>query len=506
MGTNNKRYIPSNKIKRQITKWEGSTMKKNRSFEAEADSFNKVLPPQALDVLSQEQLDGLYSYSYNVGAKRFKDRVVPALLAYLNGQVEGNAVLNQMYADNDKYYRGLRLRRAAEKAMFNSFNKNQIVTYDNVVNTPEIINPPILGAPNSKAELITPTVKTNTTNDNNDTSQVIQEVKPNIDFSSFYNMQNDFEEFNQEPQQQEDGYQKIIDNLMQDFDNSLALNNDYNNISNIDINNNTYKGGGYIKKTLPNNTNIYYSQAKKRWYDENGKMLVPGKGIYIDKTKKYYMPGTDGSVSRYTIKNWAQKQADEIFIKRKQNELKYSIPVKEENKIITRYDGNVPITIYSNALDSVAKYAKIARVPITEGVGVPFQESRVASSEGRKPGVYYGKSPSNNYWKPEYRNNNYISPVVMLSDWNYYEDNPWVELLNTAKTEEDFEKGRQYTENKMKNFDINIPPILHAMQLYKTGKYNSADPDYKNKVIKQGSAFLNSQEGQEWVNSSKHSY
>lgn len=192
-------------------------------------------------------------------------------------------------------------------------------------------------------------------------------------------------------------------------------------------------------------------------------MLVPGKGIYINSTKKYYMPGTDGSVSRYTIKNWAQKQADEIFIKRKQNELKYSIPVKEENKIITRYDGNVPITIYSNALDSVAKYAKIARVPITEGVGVPFQESRVASSEGRKPGVYYGKSPSNNYWKPEYRNNNYISPVVMLSDWNYYEDNPWVELLNTAKTEEDFEKGRQYTENKMKNFDINIPPILHAM-------------------------------------------
>lgn len=264
MGTNNKRYIPSNKIKRQITRWEGSTMKKNRSFEAEAEAFNNVLPKQALDVLSQEQLDGLYSYSYNVGASRFNKRVVPALLAYLNGQVDGNAVLNQMYADKDKYYRGLKLRRAAEKAMFGNFNKNQVVTYNDVVGTPEIINPPVLGAPNSKAELITPVVKTSEPNSSNDTPQVIHEVKPNIDFSSFYNMQNDFNLFNQQLKPQEDGYQKIIDSLMKDFDDNLTFSTDYNNISNADINNKAYKGGGYIKRTLPNNTNIYYNQSKKK--------------------------------------------------------------------------------------------------------------------------------------------------------------------------------------------------------------------------------------------------
>lgn len=241
------KYIPSNKIKRQIAKWEGSSMKTNRSFEAEAAAFNNVLPRQALDILSQEQLDGLYSYSYNVGAKRFKDRIIPALLQYLNGQVDGNAVLKQMYADKDKYYRGLRLRRTAEKAMFGNFNKNQVVTYDDVVSTPKVINPTVFGAPGSKAELITSVAKPDNSNTTkNDTSQVIQDVTPDIDFSSLYDMQDDYAELTQESRPQEDGYQKIINDLMQDFDNSLAA-----NTSTISNNVNIMADGGDTKKKYP---------------------------------------------------------------------------------------------------------------------------------------------------------------------------------------------------------------------------------------------------------------
>ena len=54
-------YKPSASIRKTITNWEGSSMKTNRSFEAEARDFNRALPKGALQRLTQQQLDGLYS-------------------------------------------------------------------------------------------------------------------------------------------------------------------------------------------------------------------------------------------------------------------------------------------------------------------------------------------------------------------------------------------------------------------------------------------------------------
>lgn len=113
-------YTPSNSIKRQIIAWEGKTMKINRSFEAEAKDFSKYLPQDAYDKLSQKQLDGLFSYSYNVGSSAFNSRVVPTLTKYLNGAATAEEVQKSMWAkgDSNKNNPGLRTRRAAERAMF----------------------------------------------------------------------------------------------------------------------------------------------------------------------------------------------------------------------------------------------------------------------------------------------------------------------------------------------------------------------------------------------------
>ena len=54
-------YKPSDKVKKDIATWEGSSMKTNRSFEAEANDFNKYLSKGALNKLTQSQLDALYS-------------------------------------------------------------------------------------------------------------------------------------------------------------------------------------------------------------------------------------------------------------------------------------------------------------------------------------------------------------------------------------------------------------------------------------------------------------
>lgn len=114
-------YKPSSSIKKRISNWEGSSMKTNRSFEAEARDFNASLPKGATSRLSQTQLDGLYSYSYNVGAGNFRKRVNPVLTRYLAGQATIQDVQRSMWASGDKKYRGLANRRKKERSMLGDY-------------------------------------------------------------------------------------------------------------------------------------------------------------------------------------------------------------------------------------------------------------------------------------------------------------------------------------------------------------------------------------------------
>ena len=111
-------YKPSRNIKNYIANKEGASMKTNRSFEEEAQSFWSVLPKDVRSKLTQEQADALYSYSYNVGAGNFKHRVVPALQRYFSGNGSMEDVQRHMYATKDSQLRGLANRRAEERAMF----------------------------------------------------------------------------------------------------------------------------------------------------------------------------------------------------------------------------------------------------------------------------------------------------------------------------------------------------------------------------------------------------
>jgi GH24 family phage-related lysozyme (muramidase) len=114
-------YKPSAAIKKRISNWEGSSMKTNRSFEEVARDFNASLPQGATSKLSQSQLDGLYSYSYNVGAGNFRKRVNPVLIKYLAGQATIQDVQRSMWASKDSQLRGLAKRRNAERAMLGDY-------------------------------------------------------------------------------------------------------------------------------------------------------------------------------------------------------------------------------------------------------------------------------------------------------------------------------------------------------------------------------------------------
>ena len=114
-------YKPSKSIRKRISNWEGSSMKTNRSFGAEARDFNASLPDGATSKLSQTQLDGLYSYSYNVGAENFRKRVNPVLTKYLAGQATIQDVQRSMWANKDSQLRGLAKRRNAERDMLDNY-------------------------------------------------------------------------------------------------------------------------------------------------------------------------------------------------------------------------------------------------------------------------------------------------------------------------------------------------------------------------------------------------
>lgn len=111
-------YRPSESIKSRIADWEGASMKTNRSFEAEAKDFNRVIPASLRRQLSQEQLDSLYSYGYNVGMGRLKERVLPTLTNYVNGTSGAKDVANSMWASKDAVLNGLKKRRAWERSNF----------------------------------------------------------------------------------------------------------------------------------------------------------------------------------------------------------------------------------------------------------------------------------------------------------------------------------------------------------------------------------------------------
>lgn len=120
-GGNKPRYKSSGNIRKQISTWEGATMKTNTPFDEMDIMFNQVLPEGALEKLSQEQLDGLYSFAYNVGTGRFKTRTAPTLAKYLQGNATIEDVKSTMWASGDKKYRGLANRRKKERSMLGAY-------------------------------------------------------------------------------------------------------------------------------------------------------------------------------------------------------------------------------------------------------------------------------------------------------------------------------------------------------------------------------------------------
>ena len=146
-------YKPSENIKKKISDWEGSSMKTNRSFEDEARDFNRVVPTEVRDKLTQQQKDALYSYGYNVGMGNLKERVVPTLTAYTKGKASKEDVQRSMWAKRDNELRGGNYRTTftGTGTLGTHIDPSEYTYYEDLSPMIDNINIPQMQFPDSKA-------------------------------------------------------------------------------------------------------------------------------------------------------------------------------------------------------------------------------------------------------------------------------------------------------------------------------------------------------------------
>ena len=297
-------WTPSAELKKFIAVKEGSSMyapapdtgKVNRSFEAEAGDFVRSFTDEEWEALPENIKEGLYSYSYNVGAGNFRKRVMPAVRRYLRGNGSIKDIQNSMWATRDSELRGLRIRRAQEKAIVGGTPISQLsgVGEADFVNTAPQGNAyrQSHSYPHSFQSLL----------DSNDVDEEEQEVvqdipEQDLEEDTDYTPKNEWLDvlfkntlgslFQEEQQKQEEAERLAY---ISQLANSIPTYQDYYRFDN----------GGKIGPT--------YNPNDRRWYNAKGQQLVVGKGYWSDGAKKYVMYGTDGSVSKYTPSQWAQKR------------------------------------------------------------------------------------------------------------------------------------------------------------------------------------------------------
>lgn len=152
--------------------------------------------------------------------------------------------------------------------------------------------------------------------------------------------------------------------------------------------------------------------------------------------------------------------------------MKYAIPYIEELEVKVPGVGRTT----TNALDSLAKYAYEARIPLEEAIGIAAQETVLGA----------------------------------LPLYNYGDENVSDRALGNASYFRNY--GIIPAENFVRDFRYNvaedpisrdIPPLLHAFEYWKKGNYNRGDPNHTSDVRNKGRAVMNTKVIQEWVKNSE---
>lgn len=152
--------------------------------------------------------------------------------------------------------------------------------------------------------------------------------------------------------------------------------------------------------------------------------------------------------------------------------MEYSIPYIEGKEIKVPKVGRVS----TNALDSLAKYAYLAKVPLEEALGLSAQETA------------FGALPFYNYGAEDIDDR-------ALGNSSYFRNYGSIPAENLVR---DFRYNIEESP-----IDRKVPPLLHAFKYWKEGNYNRGDANHTGDVRRKGNEVINTKEIQDWIKESE---
>lgn len=288
-----------------------------------------------------------------------------------------------------------------------------------------------------------------------------------------------------------------------------ALKRNYNN------NNNVFRDGG-IKKVGPT-----YNPETKSWYNVNGAKLKKGHGYYSQAANKFIQYNSDGSVSKFTINQWAKlkgktqsynvgNRAIQLNKHKEGNDLYYSPKRIRGNVSPTKAASEEHEVWVNNVANRIGKYNSgfINDKPINLAFSTPY---------GNKEIIINGRPVSANMLDS-------IAYNAGLSKYNksqlpYAFGIPAHETLNgrtIGYIDGDKEEQRvQHNANTFRNYGVfdsaallndynnipnNVSPYYHAVDYFRRGLYNVNKKTHRQDVYNDGIAEWNDKNFQKYWN------
>lgn len=280
-------------------------------------------------------------------------------------------------------------------------------------------------------------------------------------------------------------------------------------------NNNVFRNGG-IKKVGPT-----YNPETKSWYNANGAKLKKGHGYYSQAANKFVQYNSDGSVSKFTINQWAKlkgktqsynvgNKAIQLNQHKEGNNLYYSPKRIHNNVSPTKAASEEHEVWVNNVANRIGKYNSgfINDKEINLTLATPY---------GNKEVVINGRPVSANM----------LDSIAYNAGLNKYNKSqlpyafgiPAHETLNgrtIGYIDGDKEEQRvQHNANTFRNYGVfdsaallndynnipnNVSPYYHAVDYFRRGLYNVNKKTHRQDVYNDGIAEWNNKNFQKYWN------
>lgn len=234
---------------------------------------------------------------------------------------------------------------------------------------------------------------------------------------------------------------------------------------------------------------------------------------------------------------------DRNFVQKRDSiDMSKVIPYIQKKEIVLTHAGDLTgITLSTNLLDSIAKYAKIHNYPVMKAISIPATETGL----GIFPS-YTGLTPKEmNYFRNKggsFKAQGYVTPTDLFNNHNYfisperevmnavlkgkYHDStgardsyidsnevPTADHVSDSYRQNWYNYFNQNVEDRIKNsgkpkkriglYRENMDPYEHTFRYAESGRYNPGDPNWETRRAKRERELRSSPEIQEWLKSTK---